>query len=365
MSNLIPSAVASLFVLAAALSASAATEPILVLRGLDAVSLAEGKEEAGREEFALTKGRFRYQFASAGNRRRFEAAPNRHGIRFDGYCMKMGPLSGRGSVERWFVHEGRIYVFASEGCRDSFKADPAAFIDVADAPPAGGEADRQRGRELLERAAAGFGGAAVVDALRNVQIETTLHYEQGGKKFEFPRVQTIGAPGQVRVETRWGENATYGHVLTPRSAVEIEPKGSQPMAADVREFVTRALYRNPLAIVRSRREAGLVAVAAGRGEVAGVAVEWVKVGFKGATTTLGVEPRTGRVLQVSWRGRAPSTLGEVQMTFDDFRALDDRLEMPFGIELAHNGKPASQPKTVTTAVHLDVLLAADFFTKGD
>ncbi len=133
----------------------------------------------------------------------------------------------------------------------------------------------------------------------------------------------------------------------------------------MRDFVTRDLYLNPLALLRAHGEAGLLAFAAGRGEVDGSVVKWVKVGFHGATTTLGVDTATGRVLQSAHRGRAPSTMGDVTVSYSDFRTVDGGLMMPFGVALAYNGKPSTQPKVTTVAIRANVPLAADFFPKSE
>jgi hypothetical protein len=43
----------------------------VVLKGLDPVSLLEGKEVPGVEKFGTTRGRFRYLFADAGHKALF------------------------------------------------------------------------------------------------------------------------------------------------------------------------------------------------------------------------------------------------------------------------------------------------------
>src|SRR5688572_24275896 len=95
----------SLLILALALSpiAFAGPEIVTALSGFDPVVLTQGTETKGKEELQTTRGRYRYLFANAENKKKFEAAPGQYGIQFDGYCMKMGPLSGRGSPDRWFV----------------------------------------------------------------------------------------------------------------------------------------------------------------------------------------------------------------------------------------------------------------------
>jgi putative intracellular protease/amidase len=100
--------------------------PAVVLKGLDPVALIQGKEVAGVEAFAVRRGRFRYLFADAGNKAIFEASPARYEVQGGGRCVVMPRAPG--SPDLFLVHEGRIYLFGSPGCRDRFKGDPAAFL---------------------------------------------------------------------------------------------------------------------------------------------------------------------------------------------------------------------------------------------
>lgn len=109
----------------------------LALNGLDPVELAQGREVEGSEELELDHRLFRYRFASAANRERFARDPEERGIQFDGACGKMGPPGGVCSPDRWLVHEGRIYLFASDSCRSSFARDPGRFLVDADPEPQG------------------------------------------------------------------------------------------------------------------------------------------------------------------------------------------------------------------------------------
>ena len=119
------------------------------LRGLDPVSLTAGQETAGEAAHQASYGGYTYRFESAKNRATFLAAPQRFAIQMDGGCASMGPLSGRGSPDRFLVHDGRIYIFASDPCRDGFAKNPAACFDPDVARPQPSAAAIARGRELL------------------------------------------------------------------------------------------------------------------------------------------------------------------------------------------------------------------------
>jgi len=339
--------------------------PVIALSGFDPVALTQGTETKGKDELQTTRGRYRYLFASAVNKAKFESAPEKYGIQLDGYCMKMGPLSGRGSPERWFVSEGRIYLFASESCRNSFKSDPAAFTDRADAPATGTDAEKKRGKELIEHALNGLGGADKVDALKSVRWEAITVYEQEGKKTEMRQTTTAALPDRLRLDYSYGD-FREGHALASGRLLEINAADEATMLPeDVYECVRRKLYREPLALLRTRNQPGFVAVAAGPGEIKGAKVDWVNVSYAGATSKLAVESASGRILAVVYRGRAPSTMGEICKVYSDFKEMEGGLVLPQNSDVTYDGKAPSSPKPASHSVALNVPIEPRLFPNSN
>lgn len=102
-----------------------------VLKGLDPVRLARGEEVHGADSLDVTRGRYRYLFADAGSRAMFLAHPARYEIQLDGACAFMatsGAGPGSGDPDRYAIHNGHIYIFASTGCRESFVKDPVRYL---------------------------------------------------------------------------------------------------------------------------------------------------------------------------------------------------------------------------------------------
>ena len=125
-----------------------------MLRGLDPVELAQGVEKKGVDAWTLDHGGSRYLFATEANLRAFETDPARFEIQLGGACGRMGPGSGRGSPSRFAVHDGRIYVFASDQCREAFLKAPEKFLDPDEPAPADDAAARAAGAALVEKAVA-------------------------------------------------------------------------------------------------------------------------------------------------------------------------------------------------------------------
>lgn len=103
--------------------------PIAIV-GLDPILLIEGKQTPGKPALTRDDGWYRYRFASEETRNRFASDPKRYGIQARGSCAGMGAqIEVRsGKPDLFTVHDGRIYIFAGEGCRNEFLAKPDAFV---------------------------------------------------------------------------------------------------------------------------------------------------------------------------------------------------------------------------------------------
>ncbi|MGE0102255.1 MAG: hypothetical protein AB7H86_01325 [Blastocatellales bacterium] len=329
---LIPIAIGMLIVAAAGQQA----EVVTVLKGNDPIELVEGREVAGSQSLSVVRGRYRYIFANDANRKKFVGAPDRYQIQNGGGCGQMGSLSGAGNPDRYYVFDGRIYIFASEQCRNAFKADPKNHIEGPDAVPGGTAAEKKRGAELIALALRGMGGAKAVDGVKKYRENITLGYSQGGKITEYKQTLTYEFPGRYRNEYDWG-SSTDAMELVPGRATSISSKGEWIREEPVRAAMERELYRNPLAILKARRSPGFVAVGVGAGKLGETMVEYLKVAYHGATTTLAIDTATGHILQAAFRDRK-GAYGEIVRSFSDFREVSG-LIVPFGIEDSFNGKP--------------------------
>ncbi len=332
--------VAIAFVVGSSSAAERLGEPVPCLKGLDPVALTQGQELPGDSGISTVRGRYRYLFASEENKATFEKHPNRYSIQLGGGCGRMGPLSGVGSPDRFLVHDGRIYIFASDQCRNGFKAAPEKHIEADDPPPTGSEANLARGQELVQRALVGFGGATKVDAITSLELKRVRTYQADGADKEQATYSRVIFPDQFRLEDIWHTGSSADFVRGDRG-YRAEGDQAWPMDEIVRREFLKTFRRNPLVLLKARKESGFRAVAAGRGQVGDQEVEWLAIGLGGSTNTLGIDATTGRVHSVRYRGRAPSAIGDVQRTFSDFREVDG-LIVPFGIAVSLNDSPTTQ-----------------------
>jgi YHS domain-containing protein len=122
----------ALLILAGVLSVAAQpsviqkSEAVLSLKGLDPVMLAKGKEVKGDEKLAVSRSGFRYLFSSAANKAIFEKEPKLYEIQMGGSCPVVP--GAEGDPDRFVVYKERIYIFASDQCVESFKANPEEFV---------------------------------------------------------------------------------------------------------------------------------------------------------------------------------------------------------------------------------------------
>lgn len=320
---------------------------VVVLEGLDPVLLVGGKEAQGDEQFSVTRGRFRYLFAGAETKAAFEKEPGRYEIQLGGACARMGPTV-RGNPDLFLVHEGRIYIFGSEDCVKAFKAKPESFLDTGGAEPAASvSADaRKRGRALVEKAVEAAGGAARLDGLVSYQEMGTAGARQGAPGIKTALLMLF--PNKTRLEQTY-QFGTVATVLAPGVGFYVTPRGAGDLLDVQRDAYEDQFMRSPLSILRARRDAEFAAV--GAAKVGDTTVEQVDAAVGRVRVRLGIEPTTGRILTLAYRGRgAGGTYGQIVRTFSDFRAAGG-LTLPFQTNGVFDGEAdPTQTKTVESIV---------------
>ncbi len=121
---------AAVLVLAPAAASWAQADAALrvVISGHDPVAyFTEGRPVKGLAQYKVDFDGERYLFASAANRDRFAADPERYAPQFGGYCTGTMARGGRleADPEAWMVVEGKLYLFGQVKFRDLAQNDPA------------------------------------------------------------------------------------------------------------------------------------------------------------------------------------------------------------------------------------------------
>jgi hypothetical protein len=106
----------------------------LAIEGYDPLAyFVDGRPETGLPEFEAAQGGAVWRFRNEGNRASFIAHPEVYGPQFGGYDpvdLARG-ITVAGNPLFWVVTGQRLYLFAREDNRDSFAANPQAFLPQA------------------------------------------------------------------------------------------------------------------------------------------------------------------------------------------------------------------------------------------
>ena len=119
-------------------------------------------------------------------------------------------------------------------------------------------------------------------------------------------------------------------VVTPEGAFMKGPQGTMPLPESQREDMLKEIRRDLLALLKMRKDSSFRAIATGTETVEGMKVEKVSIELMGDSTVLGIDPDSGHIVMMTFRGKKPmaGTPGEVVRTFTDFRDIDG-LMIPF------------------------------------
>ena len=284
--------------------------------------LSQGKEVQGDMKYKVTRGRFQYLFANAENMATFAKDPARYEIQLDGHCARMGaPTSG--NPDLYLVHKERIYVFGSEECQTLFKAAPEKYLEVPATPkaPPTDEAIK-RGQALVAKAVEVLGAGSKLDQLQTFQ-KTELRENQ------VRNILMLAFPDAVRQETV-RSNFTLTSVVTPSESFVLVNNAARPMPEANRTAFSKELYRELIVLLRASTRSDFKAWSGGNN---------VEIELPGFTTTLGIDPETGRVLNQTYRGRGPGgVVGQIVINYSDFRTVDG-LSLPFKTNATFDGEP--------------------------
>jgi hypothetical protein len=153
---------------------------------------------------------------------------------------------------------------------------------------------------------------------------------------------------------------TVAMVVTPTGGFVQTPQGAQALPESQRADMKKEFLHSPLFLLRNRGNGEFKASASGAGKAGETAVENVRVEFGGETLTLGIDPATGRVLTVSYRGSGPGggPPGDVIQTFSDFRPVEGGLTLPFKMVGSFNGEQAMTSTTLSITLNAPIDAAA-------
>ncbi len=107
----------------------------LMLFGHDVVSyFTAGRHQVGSPAHKSVHKGVTFRFASAENKKLFDASPGKYLPQYGGYCAN-GIVYGipwGGDADTWRIIDGKLYIFGGAGSRDAFLVDPARNLALAE-----------------------------------------------------------------------------------------------------------------------------------------------------------------------------------------------------------------------------------------
>lgn len=290
----------------------------------DAVALIDrGEAIAGDARLSIIHEHYAYQFATPESRAAFLENPAKYEIQLGGACARMGALSGLGSTSIYRVHEGRLYIFASEQCRGTFERHPDRVLEKLspDEAPTGTPEQAARGLELLDAAVEWLGGDEALNALGAVEYRTEEDVDSRGKSYRQIDRTVIGPDGEMRTDYTWNEQYWMQLTSDEGSYFVDHATGARPMHPQQHAAMTRKAARQIPTVLRARNEPGFVAIASGRREDS--PGETVLTHINGVTTELIIDADTGRLAGMRLEEWGPDhLLGTVERRFTSYDKLN-------------------------------------------
>ena len=136
------------------------------------------------------------------------------------------------------------------------------------------------------------------------------------------------------------------------------------MPALYRTELEKQVKRSVLEVMRARKRTDFKIATTSAGKVGETSVEQVDVMFDNVRLRLGIDPASGRVLSLAYKGRQSSSgeIGEIVLLFSDFRAVDG-LTLPFKTTGTFNGLHDPQQTYTVEAITLNGKLDPAAFEK--
>lgn len=299
---------------------------------VDVVSLVDtGQVVLGFEAYSSVRDGYRYLFSDTQNKRKFDAS-REYDIQLGGGCGKMGSLSGKGSPDRFAVYRGKVYLFASDGCRSSFMASPDIRIERDDPVPNATQEEAARGRRIFDQMVKWMGGSVALRNVRGYEEVVTGSYRQGENALPMELRRVYMYPDQLAHYDRYGDD-TVSTVANENTGYFEMPSGRREpfFSAQAREMVRIRDHKLVPAAIKALAKGTLFA---DRGK--GV----LDVHHGGTGVRLWTNSVTGEVLALESRSRGPSgDYGALRLAFTKFQTIQG-VKVPVSWNASFNGTPA-------------------------
>lgn len=237
-------------------------------------------------------------------------------------------------------------------------AAPTGVPSAAPGPEAAAEASAA-GRALVEQAVRAIGRAQALDGVKTYRETASMSVRAPQGEMALDATSSYALPDRIRQEMTTPMGA-ISMVLSGDLASAVMPDGTaRPLPAAQRDQIRQQLRQSPVVLLQGRSNEGFTAIVQGEAQVGDTMVRLVAVGVEGTAVTLGIDPVSGRVRRVSYRGPGPTGApAEIVTDFEDFRTVGG-LTLPHRRTTSVDGDVFQQ--ATVTAIEINPPLGADLF----
>ena len=236
---------------------------------------------------------------------------------------------------------------------------PSSGTAGTPATPAAADA----GRALVEKAVAGMGGAAAVDAVKSYREESTAVMNTPQGEIALESTLLVVLPDRIRQEMSTPMGQMTLVIAGEAATVSGGPQGvSQPLPDSQRVQTLRQVQRSPVFLLQRRTQPGFTAVETGHGRVGDTVVRFVRVEVGGDTMTVGIDPATGQIRSLLARATGPTGApADVLTEYTDYRQQNG-VAVPHQRVATVDGTPTQ--KVTVQRVQVNPPVPADAFGTG-
>ncbi len=130
-------------------------------------------------------------------------------------------------------------------------------LNLPPATPTPSPEDLERGAALIEKAVAGLGGPAAVDPIRTLVFHAESKRQTVLGELVSEELTRILFPFSFRRDVTLPNKSVLTMIVRPFGSYLVSGTNVAPLEDDQRYLIERAISRNPIVLVKTRRAAGI------------------------------------------------------------------------------------------------------------
>ncbi|MBS1715262.1 MAG: hypothetical protein JST30_13090 [Armatimonadetes bacterium] len=279
----------------------------LAIKGLDPIELQQGREVQGDPRFSVKYLRHEYRFASSARLKQFQKDPVAYAAQNGGACGKMGALTGKGSPDRFAVVNGKLFFFASDGCRTTFMASKDKYFASVGRRPAVRAVDKEAASSVFSKALKAHGGRSL-RALKGLFWTLETPYKEDGLDKVWKTNWSFLAKDRYAHWEEWDKGRLF-FVVNGKKAAEGKPGEVYGVHPGELRALDAMFTRHPVGILLGNGAGVLTPLKAGKG--------WTMA--KGDIVfDVTLDDETSRIRSISYHDRAAGPVADVVVEYSDY-----------------------------------------------